>query len=232
MSDGNFLPVGQSWTPTLRLRHPQDPQGVPLPPGPAWDTSLDVPGGMCQRLPSACLATQDRPSRLAPTGLSPEGQPRKCPHGCPQGAGATTAQMLPKNSHSLSPPAPPQPHTPPLLSPRAGWDSGTHLAGRPRAPPPLPHAPFRAHPPENPPKSPPCLPPAARAAAPARCPPLQGLAGRIHRSQSPSQIPAAAGADLGEQEPPARGCRSLRSRFRAADKGSQRRILPGRWVLT
>lgn len=51
VSDGSFLPGGHSRTP--RPWHLRD---VPVSPGRA------VPGGMCQRLPSAFPATQDRPS--------------------------------------------------------------------------------------------------------------------------------------------------------------------------
>lgn len=125
MSDGNFLPVGQSWTPTPRLRHPQDPQRVPLPPGPAWDTSLDVPGGMCQAGCANACPLPARPRRTGHPGwLPPASLQRDSPGNVPTGVPKARVPPRPRCSRRIPILCLPQPHPSPTPRPCCPHEQG------------------------------------------------------------------------------------------------------------
>lgn len=112
------------------LMSPAPPRQVTQPEVAPWPLTLHTPG-------PGCTSGGCSPNAIPTAGHCPQ----KCHHDR-------------KQFPFFVSPSPTPGDTPPLLSPRAGWHSGTHLAG-------LPHAPFRDHPPENhrPARAHPALPP-------------------------------------------------------------------------
>lgn len=152
---------------------------------------------------------------------------------CPQELCCQHAPSEPTIPLSSQPLCLPQPH-PSTETPRTPSSHPHAKEGMAHATPqgvPEPRAAVTARPTPHSITSHPKITCCQRSRLPPAHPAWPSTAGPSCLNSPPAQTPAAQDVELGEHKPPP-SCRSLRSRFHGADKGSERGILPRRKVLT